>query len=234
MGDKWISKQLVAALIASRFEKVHVLDVPLMRHLRLFDEKGELRSEQWSTPLKEPVDFVEWTEETDPEDVDCIVATSDFGGARLLRELNRFCIEHKRSYLPVTLYNGMGRVGPLVVPYETACYECFYARANSHLVDQEMRQAIDDAAFAGQPFTGFHPSMASILGDFAAMELTKFYSGSFPPNTGVMVEVNLIATQVTKRKVLKVPRCVVCSSLSKQSSTNVQKKVFNPLVPVIK
>ncbi|MFB3146853.1 MAG: hypothetical protein ACE1ZO_06975, partial [Nitrospirales bacterium] len=70
----------------------------------------------------------------------------------------------------------------------------------------------------------FHPSMASILGDIAAMEMTKFYSQSMPLwNVGKLIEVNLLATRMTPRKVLKLPRCPVCSPLQTQAAITPDK-----------
>jgi hypothetical protein len=69
--------------------------------------------------------------------------------------------------------------------------------------------------------------MASILGDIAAFELTKFYSGVIPQwNVGTMIEVNLLATHLTTRKVLKVPRCRACSPVNSKAVVELVKPVI--------
>lgn len=227
LGVNCISRQLAMSLMACGAENFMVIDYPLMRNLRLFDKAGKLRSDQWPITSKQPLGYPESLDRITHQSVDCLIATSDFGGAHAMLEWNKFCVQRQRHYFPVTLQNVIGRVGPLVIPGDTACYECLHTRQNSHNMDSENLKVIDEAAFEGQMVTGFHPSMASILGDMAAIELSKFYSGVLPmSNVGSLIEVNLLATQVTVRKVLKLPRCSVCSSLNTRSSMNLSRNAF--------
>jgi molybdopterin-synthase adenylyltransferase len=229
VGVNCISRQLVASLSASDLDNFRVIDYPLLRNLRLFDDTARLLADQWPASAKPPLAYEEWADKIDPQSLDCLVATSDFGGQQEMRPWNKFCVEHDRHFLPVVLQNVIGYVGPLVIPGETACFECLRARQNAHLEDPQTRRAAEDVAFEGQVVTGFHPAMASVLGDLAAIELTKFYSGVLPlRNVGTLIEVNLLATQLTARKVLKIPRCAVCSPLHTRSSTTAQKTVFAP------
>jgi hypothetical protein len=72
--------------------------------------------------------------------------------------------------------------------------------------------------------------MASILGNIAAFELIKLYSGALPRSkVGTLIEVNLLGTKLTSRKVLKVPRCIICSQLNSRSFTALQKSVPEPV-----
>jgi molybdopterin-synthase adenylyltransferase len=120
-----------------------------------------------------------------------------------------------------------GLVGPLVIPGETACYECFLFRQCSNSPEEDFEPIIEAFAFEGQRFVGFHPSMASILGDIAAFEITRFYLSALPnQKVGRLLEVNLLAAGMTARNVLKVPRCAACSPLHQQSSINMMKILF--------
>lgn len=220
LGVNCVSRQLASSLIESGFQTIEVIDYPLLRNIRLFDEKGELQGSQW--PLdKTPQNFNEWSGHSHTETFDCLVATSDFGGQFLFCEWNNFCVENQKPFLPVMLQDGVGQVGPFVIPGETACYQCLLARQDSHRRDRDSSKFIDEASFEGQTVVGFHPSMASILGDIAAVELTKFYGGRLPGwNVGTLIEVNLLSSRMTPRKVLKVPRCHVCSPLLVKASMN--------------
>lgn len=221
LGVNCISRQLAASLTASGVENVRVWDHPRLRNLRFFDEAGSLKAGPWPASLRPPE---EWKDDLDPDSLGCLIATSDFGGWETLHEWNRFCVQHHKHFLPVVLQDLVGYVGPLVIPGETACLECVRMRRDSHLKDDESRGATDGSAFEGQGAIGFHPSMASILGDIAALELTKFYSEVLPqPKAGTLIEVNLLATGLTSRKVLKVPRCPVCSPLLTRSSVSPDK-----------
>lgn len=221
LGVNCIARQLAASLTASGVENVRVLDHPRLRNLRFFDEAGTLKAGQWPASLRPPE---KWKNEVDPESLGCLIATSDFGGHEAMHEWNRFCVQCHKHFLPVVLQDLVGYVGPLVIPGETACLECVRMRRSSHLEDYELQRITEESAFEGQGAIGFHPSMASILGDLAALELIKFYSEALPqPKVGTLIEVNLLATGLTSRKVLKVPRCPACSPLLRRSSVSPDK-----------
>jgi bacteriocin biosynthesis cyclodehydratase domain-containing protein len=226
LGVNCISRQLAASLAASSMENFQVLDHPRLRNLRLFDDAGKLKADQWPASLKAPQD---WNETFDSEPFDCLVAASDFGGQEAMREWNAFCIRQKRHFLPVVLQDLIGYVGPLVIPGETACFDCLQTRQNSQMKDYKSRRLIENVAFAGQGAVGFHPSMASIIGNIAAFELIKFYSDALPfRKVGTLIEVNLLSTDLKARKVLKIPRCPTCSPLKTRPSTTPYKPNFTP------
>ena len=221
LGVNCVSRQLAVSLAASGVENFRIWDHPRLRNLRFFDKAGTLKTGQWPAGLRPPE---EWKNDIDPESLGCLIATSDFGGHETMHEWNRFCVQHHKHFLPVVLQDLVGYVGPLVIPGETACLECVRMRRNSHLKDYELQRITEESAFEGQGAIGFHPSMASILGDIAALELIKFYSEVLPqPKVGTLIEVNLLATGLTSRKVLKVPRCPACSPLLAHSSVSPDK-----------
>jgi bacteriocin biosynthesis cyclodehydratase domain-containing protein len=216
LGVNLISRQLAVALTASGVENFHVVDFPLLRNLRLFDDRGQLSPSEWKGAL--PLAYETWTDQARHRPPQCLVATSDFGGRELFRHWNKYCIDHDIHFLPVFLQDLIGYIGPLVVPRETACFECLRVREDSNVADRQMKKAVGAAAFESQPFIGFHPSMASVLGDISAFELTRFYGGVLPrQKTGVLIEVNLLPSYMTTRKVLKLPRCLICSSLNRNA-----------------
>lgn len=231
MGVGEISRQLARALRASGIESFDVVDHPQLRNLHFFEDDGTIVSQAWGADLPMPATFESWSERD--EELGCLVATSDFGGTQTMRQWNEFAVESKCHFLPVVLQDLIGYIGPLVVPGETACYECLRARQNSHFDDPPMQRLVEGTAFEGQAVAGHHPSMTSVLGDLAALELTKFYGRTFPnPRVGTLIQVNLMTTEIVARKVLKVPRCRVCSPLIPRGSTSPDKTIFMPGHPV--
>lgn len=230
LGVNRISSRMAAALCASGIDNCLVVDYPVLRNLTLFDKEGKVLRNQWDSSLIWPIGYREWLEKADLQSLDCLVVTCDFGGSPVIREWNKFCVKHQKILLPVLLRNFVGYVGPVIIPGETACYECVHARQNAHVEDLEIQGAVDDACFEGRRVAGFHPSMASILADIAVMELNKFHSGFLPClKIGTLIEVNLLASKMVTRKILKVPRCVVCSPLNIRSSVAVKKSAFIPV-----
>ncbi|MBA3754533.1 MAG: TOMM precursor leader peptide-binding protein [Nitrospira sp.] len=229
LGVTTIARQLVTALSALKLNSFEVIDYPLLRNLRLFDANGIIATDHWPSSLKAPLDYEKWLEDVQAFPVDCIIATSDFGYTPTLIEWNRFCVERNCHFMPVVLHHMIGYVGPLVIPGETACFDCLQMRQNAHMQAPLLQRASEQGAFEGQIVTGFHPSMVSILSDITAFELSRFYGGVIPNSqVGTLIEVNLLNTQMKTRKVLKVPRCHACSPLNKRPSVSPYTSPFIP------
>ena len=226
VGVNEITRQLVSSFLAAGFTNFQVIDYPLLRNLRLYDDVGERIPSQWSIPVS-PISYKKWADQLDQNLPTCLIAASDFGGYFQLKQWNQFCFERNCHFFPIVLKDLIGYLGPHVIPGETACFECLSARENSHSKDAQIKQAVNQAAFQSQPFIGSHTSMASILGELASFELTKFYSGVLPNrNVGTLLEVNLLTPYLTSRKVLKIPRCLVCSPLNRTASTQPLKETL--------
>ena len=90
-----------------------------------------------------------------------------------MRPWNEFCVRHRRPFLPVVLQDLIGYIGPIVVPGETACFECLRARQNSNLINPETQRAAEARAFDGQAIAAAHPAMSASLGAIAGFELTS-------------------------------------------------------------
>lgn len=229
LGVNCVSRQMVGALQQAGIGSVEVVDYPLFANVRLFSREGQVLDEEWPSRLGRPRPYREWFSATGGREAGCIVATSDFGGQQLMRDWNRHCVKEGIQFLPVVLQDLIGHVGPLVVPGETPCLECLRARENSHMEDPETKRAAEYGAFAGQVVNAFHPSMASVLGDIAAMELLKLFGQLMRSRIpGRLIEVNMIAPELRERRVLKVPRCTVCGPGQRRSPVSQNKVAFMP------
>lgn len=217
VGVNRISRQLARSLLDSGVSSFEVRDDPLLRNPAFFDDAGALRPGAWPVELGAPIAHGGGVHAVDPGRFGCLAATAELGGMQLLRPWNELCVLHRRLFLPVLLEDLIGHVGPLVVPGETACFECFRLRRSTHEADPRARRAIEAAGAGGRSAAGSLPAMASVLGDVAAVELLKLL-GLHPPlgGPGTAVEVNLLASDMTARRVLRMPRCPVCSPLSER------------------
>jgi bacteriocin biosynthesis cyclodehydratase domain-containing protein len=213
-GVNYISLRLAAGLRASGADSFEIVDVPLLRNAALSNESID--------------SVVAFDERMDPDSLDCLVVTSDTGGVEQLRAWNEFAVLHRLYFLPVLLQDLVGYVGPMVAPGQPPCYECVVSRQNAHLMDYRSRRAMEAAFLQDQAVGGFHPSIAAVLGDIAALELTKFFGlGGALARTGVLIEVNILGTEMKARRVLRLPRCPVCSRLNSISSTAFTRSWFS-------
>lgn len=211
LGVNAITERLVHGLSVSEARSLQVVDYPLLRNLSFFDARGRLREERWPRDLH-VLSTGQWTEASGLTKGDCVVATSEFGGAHLLRKWNEFCVSRELHFYPIVLDRYMGYLGPLTIPGETPCYECTRARENANFQKPELERAREFEAESHQPAVGAHPVMATLLGELASLELLKFYGRLTPPRIDRLIEFNLLGGEMRSRKVLRIPRCSVCSA----------------------
>lgn len=224
VGVNAVSRRLVGALTAIGAHHIEVVDYPPLRGVEL------VATDNGTGCAGTAVVHTEWLDRAEADEVHCVLATSDFGASEHLRLWNRFCVERGIPFLPVVLRELLGTVGPLVMPGETPCYECLRARESSHLDDPAAYHAVAETAFEGQPFAALHPSAATVLAELAAFELSKWFGGARPATrqVGTLVEVNVAEPAVRVRRVLRVPRCPVCSPSTAHSAPAVRNSAPDP------
>ena len=219
-GVNRITCRLVAALKESGFDDIPVFDHPELRNRWLFHADGTLEAARWSDHRCLPT---AWTDDLDLSPLDCLIATSDFGSNATLLDLNERCLARAIPFLPVTLSNLTGYVGPLVLPRETPCLQCLYTRQDSNFTDPPIQRALEDASAEGQEVIGCHPAMTAILGDVAAFELTSFFGKAMPFRPDMLTRINVLKGAMQKIRVLKVPRCPACSPLIRTPAISITK-----------
>jgi molybdopterin-synthase adenylyltransferase len=211
LGVNAISRQLAGSLV-SIGARPRVVDDPSFRNVRLFEDGEKLRAAQWG--LAEPEEYGAWEKSPPDGSTVCLVVCSDFGGLQRLATWNALAYRRGWHFLPVVLQNAVGLVGPLVIPKETACFQCLLSREEANSDAAALGRATEIFAFEGQLIAAYHPSMATALGDVAAVELTKHYAyGWTSAAIGNAIEVNLLAATMRPRPILKAPNCPVCSPL---------------------
>jgi molybdopterin-synthase adenylyltransferase len=208
VGVNAVSRAAAEGLAELGFRSVAVVDHPLLRNVDCIDEAGRVDAARWPGPA--PVPYDAWSDAAVLPD--CLVVASDFGGLSLMREWNAFCVEAALPFLPLVLQDFVGYVGPLVVPDETACFECFWLRQNSNMQRPDATRLADGAAFQGQLVDGLAPTMAGFVGRAGAFELFRFFGGALPPwRPDRVIEIDLVQSTMTPRRFLRVPRCPVCT-----------------------
>ena len=145
--------------------------------------------------------------------VPAVVAAVSENGFGPLRAWNELALERELPFLPVVVEDLVAYVGPLVVPFETACFECFLRRRYSNLDEAEAREAVELRA-GGAQVVGLHPAISAVAAGAAALELSKFFiPWRGAQQAGYLLTFNLLASRGGRHRVLKVPRCAACSSL---------------------
>lgn len=142
---------------------------------------------------------------TDRLEDSLLVFSGDSQDADALRSCNRAMIEKRRQWMQVLHFDGMTAcVGPIFVPAETACYECFLARrlANQFKIDENR------GSTSFPPLAGIDAMIAGMASVAAVLRLT--HGDSRLIGRAAMFEL-FPEMQWTTSEVHRAPRCLACS-----------------------
>lgn len=159
---------------------------------------------------------------------DLVVVAPQCKELYLLHEWNRFALDNHRSWIQVIPYDGrFAAVGPLYIPGETACYQCYEMRLASNVDFREelsdWNRAIDDRRISLSDYP-VAPQISLMLSCLASLHvlclitLQKEVSLVNLVNCFYAVEFGFDGVSLKQHHVYRVPRCPVCSRLVSQGS----------------
>ena len=129
----------------------------------------------------------------------------------LLEQWNRRALVARTPWLQVLPFDGrLAAVGPVFVPGETACHECFRFRRDSTIAPIRDRT------------TGSHvgsPALDAVLAGLAAHVALRRLAGEDTAEAGVLIAVELVPElRCTRHFVYRVPRCPACSPAMRRAA----------------
>ncbi len=222
IGINELNKRLIQALFSEGKNDCIVVDDPSLRNINFFDDNHKIIDDFWDDLRITKVDGEKFLENY--KDIGFIVAASEFGSFNLLEPWNANAAKYAIPFYPLVLQNMVGYAGPLVIPDEGACLECLKLRQNSASEDFQEKRIAEEYAFEGQKTVAYHNGMLNILAETGAFDLIKFKS-NIQWEIGTFCEINLLGGSMNRRKLLKAPRCSVCSPLKDTPLVNIHKQL---------
>lgn len=133
-----------------------------------------------------------------------VVAVPASAELPLLERWNRRALLAHTAWLQVLPFDGrLAAVGPVFVPGQTACHECFRLRRDSTIAPAPDRT------------TGRHvgsPALDAVLAGLAAHVVLQRLAGDATAESGILLAVELVPElRCTRHFVYRVPRCPACS-----------------------
>ena len=121
-----------------------------------------------------------------------------------VRAWNETALARGTPWLQVLPYDGLiAAVGPIFVPHQTACHECYRLRRAANVA------AVDDREDGAYPGT---PAFETVLAGLAATIALRYLALDEGRFVGVLLAVEQLPELACTRHVLyRVPRCPVCS-----------------------
>jgi len=155
-----------------------------------------------ATLLGESLDRVERAGFRDDVDADLAVVAPAAHEVPLVRSWNEHALERGTTWLQVMPFDGLiAVVGPIFVPRQTACHECYRLRRAANIAAIADRE---EGAYPGSP--AFDAILAGLAATIAlrrvALDDSRF--------VGVLLAVE--ETACTRHVLYRVPRCPVCST----------------------
>lgn len=157
-----------------------------------------------------------WPESDGVSELDLVVVAPSGEELPRLEGWNREALELGIPWLQVLPYDGrLAAVGPLYVPGESACYECYRLRCASNVPYRREFWELE-AVPAHRPSA---PAFDALLAGCAATLALRWVAGREPSLPGVLHAVELrTGIAVEAHLVYRVPRCPACSGLADLAS----------------
>jgi bacteriocin biosynthesis cyclodehydratase domain-containing protein len=129
---------------------------------------------------------------------------------------NRDRLERRQAWLQVLPHNGRyAAVGPLFVPAETSCFECFQLRRAGNSGYEDEFRLLDEVP----PAWGGVLPLDCILAGAAALMALRWVVDRDPCLPGQFLSVRPVeGLEVAVHAVYRVPRCPACSTLATTAS----------------
>ncbi|HEX5726108.1 MAG TPA: TOMM precursor leader peptide-binding protein [Longimicrobiaceae bacterium] len=169
--------------------------------------------------LQRPADPM-YADGSDLPEADVYVVASDPLDPAFLVWFNKVALRHHLPWIPLNTSGFFFRIGPFVLPHETACWVCYERRVESNLVYYDdhiaVRAAIQKRSEPMPPADNLVPGVVELAANLVALEAVRFLASRAsllePALFGKTLEYALLSMQGTMHTVLKLPRCPACSA----------------------
>lgn len=226
IGVNFMTTYLTERLSRLGAQSITVIDDPTLRNHRFFDVHGQILVD----PGTEVVPYEsenEWRKLIVNPDKTLLVACSDFGGARTFRLWNEFAVEERLIFMPVAMRGFRAEIGPVVRPDSGACYECYRARENANLEERELVRAGEELEEQSQGrLAGFVDPTLALVSGAAATQILKLLAGIALVEPSSIIYVSTMKPSLSAHKILRVPRCRVCSPTQWRPEVNLKREEF--------
>ena len=146
---------------------------------------------------------------------DLIVAFHRLPHRDFFLQLNRFCLDHNVQFIKAMMDNFRFIVTPFLLPYESACYNCYsLLKTRNGIFDRDTLEPRDFIHVSDSPPPDF---MIHLCAGFMVVMLVKFLTmGRFLQEDLSEIVLDFTKIEISKNPLLKVPFCDACNLRSKK------------------
>jgi len=224
-----LKKALVSSIQERDFELLqHVLPGSFLAEKRYHDEDKKLKGKRIifvsdmpdiSAALKSiletnPVITAKYFHYDDKtvfdKNIDIIVTHHSLPRKSFFMKLNRFCLDNNIKFVKTTFDNFKFIITPFLLPYESACYNCYaLLKMHNHIFDQDTLEPQDFIHISNTKPTEL---MIQFYAYFLIVTLIKYLTADqFLQEEVSEIMLDLRKIEILKNPLLKVPFCHACS-----------------------
>ena len=147
---------------------------------------------------------------SEDDDPDLVLVVSDTIDHVFMRDMNRTHMTGGKPILFAALDRFLVRVGPLVIPNESACFECFHHRLRSQLrFHREFDARVNGRRWRSQD--AISAAAVQIGSTLVGTTIAGFFvQNGVLGRTNILIEQDLLTNTLANQPILKLPRCPVC------------------------
>ncbi len=144
---------------------------------------------------------------------DLLITACTSGSRELFEEVNRLCLRHSVRWLRGNDDGANFEIGPLVIPFNSACYRCLTLRKTSaaeHAIEEELYE--NELARSGEKLTHQGESLpwATMAAGVLSTEVVRCIGNITTPTLENGVLTITMGGAFRNNSVLQVPRCPDC------------------------
>ena len=222
-----VGSQLALALVESGIGNIIFCDdniVDEKNNISMFNgAEGKSRAEAMKKYFEEnhfDINAKILSEELDQiENVDMLIYSEDVATVEDLCRINKYCVSNNIPWINIKMGELKFQIGPLVVPNETACYECTLNRLNGNLNHYEEEIVYENfKTFEKENINIFMSDIfIKIAINITVWEVVKYLTRIYSAiSTGRVIFFDGLSLELTTSNILKMPKCPICSKREKQ------------------
>ena len=144
------------------------------------------------------------------KDADMFVAHHSRPKKKFLLALNKFCLDNTIPFIKTTFTASQFIITPFLLPYESACYNCYILlKSHNRVFDQDTLEPHDFIHVSHKKPTGL---MMHFYASFLVVALFKFLTtDQFIQEDLSEIILDISMIEILKNPLLKIPLCPACS-----------------------
>ena len=145
-------------------------------------------------------------------EVDFVIVAFEQLNPFIYHIVNRVALRAQKPWMQTFIDGMFGVIGPIYIPFDTACFNCYQTLADSVNKRATMPRALFGMSVKGDS-TSFFPGLpcfADIVAGYSVLAVVHFLNGKGSFANGRAIQIDFSSFAIDIDDVLRLPRCPAC------------------------